>query len=226
MQAAGSPEYFYRRPAQAGRKDRLPVERRHRGFTLLEILLAIALLALIVTATVGMSANLIGDKSVTVDDVFWKAVNAARTQALMSQQDVRFSFDPKTKEFVIVANTAAQTAADENNQSSAETPAGPEESTGPDAGTGVPTSSAPGAKTFAVPSGDEKLTVDFLPADKSTGSTELIGGELIETQAMPFVTFYSDGTCTPFRVQFHLKSTARIIGIDPWTCAQVLEEKK
>jgi general secretion pathway protein H len=43
---------------------------------------------------------------------------------------------------------------------------------------------------------------------------------------MPFVTLYSDGTCTPFRVQFHSNGAARIIAIDPWTCAEVLEEKK
>jgi len=54
----------------------------------------------------------------------------------------------------------------------------------------------------------------------------LLGGELVETGTMPYVTLYRDGTCTPFRVQFHSSGAARIIAIDPWTCAEVLEEKK
>jgi prepilin-type N-terminal cleavage/methylation domain-containing protein len=203
--AAERPAGSFAASAKAGRESGVRNARPpRRAFTLLEILLVLALLALLLGATVNVSAHLIGDKSLTADDVFWKALNAARKQALMSQQDVRLSFDVKTKSFVIDANAGPQTGADASAQAS----------TGP----------GPGAQTFPVPSSD-KLTVDFLSADKSNSSV-LIGGEMLETGSMPFVTFYSDGTCSPFRVQFHLTGTARIIAIDPWTCAEVLEEKK
>jgi general secretion pathway protein H len=177
------------------------------GFTLLEILISIALIALLVGATISMTPR--SDTSMTADEVFWKALTEARKQALTTQQDIRLGFDPKAKAFVIGANLGAQ--ADAN----ASTPT--------NTGAGTPISVG-ATKTFPVQFAD-KLTVDFLPATKSNSSM-LLGGELIETDAMPFVTLYSDGTCTPFRVQFHSSGAARIISIDPWTCAEVLEEKK
>jgi hypothetical protein len=39
---------------------------------------------------------------------------------------------------------------------------------------------------------------------------------------MPSVTFYDDGTCTPFRVQLRTNAGAHMLTIDPWTCAPVL----
>ena len=67
-----------------------------------------------------------------------------------------------------------------------------------------------------------KLTVDFLSAQKG-GSSMLLGGQLVETQTVPFVTFYGDGTCSPFRLQIQTGGgEPRILMIDPWTCALVL----
>jgi prepilin-type N-terminal cleavage/methylation domain-containing protein len=187
------------------------------AFTLLEILISLALIALLVGATVSISDNLIG-KPPTTDEVFWKALNQARKQALTSQQDMQMGFDSKTKAFVIGTNVGAQTDANASGQASANA------GTQTGANASEQTSSDAGAQAFPVPLAD-KLTVDFLPAGKSNSSV-LIGGDLLETQTMPFVTFYSDGTCTPFRVQFHSIGAARIVAVDPWTCAAVLEEKK
>ena len=170
------------------------------AFTLLEILISIALIALLVGATISVSPR--GDAALTTDEVFWKALTAARKQALTTQQDIRLAFDPKTKAFIIGANIGMDTSDSAGAQSSA----------------------TAATQTFPVQFAD-KLTVDFLPTGKSNSSM-LIGGELIETQPLPFVTLYSDGTCTPFRVQFHSSGAARIIALDPWTCAEVLEEKK
>ncbi len=156
--------------------------RRVRAFTLLEILLAIALMALLAGALVSGSAQLIGDKPATPEDVFWQVVQKARQAALKSEGEVRLSFDAKDKAFVLGDGTVS--------------------------------------KSFPVPPAKE-LTVDFLSA-QTGGSTVLIGGALVDTQTMPFVTFYPDGTCTAFRVQFRAGGFARILTIDPWTCAQVL----
>ncbi len=191
--------------AKAGSRSGLRIARG--AFTLLEILISIALIALLVGATISMTPG--GDTSMTTDDVFWKALTEARKQALTTQQDIRLGFDPKAKAFVIGANLGEQT--DPN----ASTPTGAGAS---------PQISDGATETFPVQFAD-KLSVDFLPATKSNGSM-LLGGELIETDAKPYVTLYSDGTCTPFRVQFHSSGAARIIAVDPWTCAEVLEEKK
>jgi prepilin-type N-terminal cleavage/methylation domain-containing protein len=181
-------------------------EYERRGFTLLEILISLALIIVLIGATISVSPR--GDATLTTDEVFWKALTEARKQALTTQQDIRLGFDPKAKAFVIGANIDPQRSDNAGAQTSA----------------GTQTTDQAPAQTFPVQFAD-KLTVDFLPVGKSTSSI-LIGGELIETQAMPFVTLYSDGTCTPFRVQFHSSGAARFIAIDPWTCAEVLEEKK
>jgi hypothetical protein len=201
--AAERPAGSFAALAKAGRGDDGRIARAPRAaFTLLEILLSLALIALIIGATVSISANLIGNTPLTADDVFWKALIETRKQALTLQHDVRMGFDNKAKVFVVGDNVGAQTSV----------------------GVNVQTSGDAGTQTFPVPFA-EKLTVDFLPFGK-TNSSLLIGGELMETQTLPFVTFYSDGTCTPFRVQFHSSGAARVIAIDPWTCAEVLEEKK
>ena len=70
------------------------------------------------------------------------------------------------------------------------------------------------------------VAVQFLQA-RATGSSILIGGQLIETQEMPLVRFYADGTCDPFRAQIlHPPAGPQLIAIDPWTCAPVVEQKK
>jgi prepilin-type N-terminal cleavage/methylation domain-containing protein len=182
------------------------VRKTPAAFTLLEILISLALIALLIGATISMAPR--SDNSLTTDEVFWKALTAARKQALTTQQDIRLGFDPKAGAFVIGANIDPQHSGNAGTQTSA----------------GTQTTDNTPAQAFPVKFAD-KLTVDFLPIGKSASSM-LIGGEAIETQPLPFVTLYSDGTCTPFRVQFHSSGAARIIAIDPWTCAEVLEEKK
>ena len=78
------------------------------GFTLLEILLAIALVALIATALIAGSASLLNAKSVSADDIFWQAVGQARKTALQGAGDVKLSFDDDQKAFIVDNGTTPQ----------------------------------------------------------------------------------------------------------------------
>jgi general secretion pathway protein H len=73
------------------------------AFTLLEILLALALVALLAGALIGGSSALLADKPVSPDDVFWSTVRAARKSALNDQQDLNLRYDEKTKSFQLIA---------------------------------------------------------------------------------------------------------------------------
>jgi len=152
------------------------------AFTLLEILLALALVALLAGVLISGSTQLVGDKPATPEDVFWKAVQQARSSALNSGREVRLSFDEKEKTFVLDDGAAPQ--------------------------------------TLAVPPVRD-LAVDLL-AVQAARSTVLVGGELLDSKKIPYATFYPDGTCSPFRVQFHSSGAARVVTLDPWTCAREL----
>ena len=62
------------------------------GFTLLEILLALAIIGLLAGILIGGSAQLLADKPRSVDEVFWKAVQAARKAALQHEHEVQLRF--------------------------------------------------------------------------------------------------------------------------------------
>jgi len=156
------------------------------GFTLLEILLAVALLGLLSAALVSGAAHLADSRPTSPEGIFWEANRSARKVALRSQSEVTLSFDAKKKEFVVNA--------------------------------------AGSAETFPMPA-IRDLTVDLLHA-QAAGSALLVGGQLVETRTLPWVSYYGDGTCTPFRVQFRTNGPAHVIAIDPWTCAPVLPEVK
>jgi len=165
--------------------------RRHprAGFTLLEILLVVALIAMLTAALIVGTSRLLRDRPKTADEIFWKTVVDVRKSALLENRDIRLSFDPRTKEFV--------------------------------AGTGDQARRFP----FSPP---DATDVDFLaPASASGSASILIAGQLVETQTIPFVTFYGDGTCSPFRVQLKKGGgvSATILEIDPWTCAAILKPK-
>lgn len=157
------------------------------AFTLLEVLITVALIALLTGVLVVGTSRLLGDRPKTADELFWLAVGAARKDALQNNRDVRLTLDVKAHQFVALSH-------------------------------GVET------RYPFVPKEINEL--DFL-APKSTGgsSSMLVGGQLIETQTMPFVMFYDDGTCSPFRVQLKSRNGTRVLEIDPWTCAQVLSNQ-
>ena len=160
---------------------------RRAGFTLLEILLVLALLGLLAGLFISAAGGLTTGKSQTAEDVFWQAVGEARKQALLAGREVRLTFASGKKDdpaaLVLTLDGAEQRMPFE---------------------------------------GTDEVQVDFLSLQKSR-SAILVGGELVETQTMPSVTFYGDGTCTPFRAQIRTGGgNTRSLAIDPWTCAQVL----
>ncbi len=159
-------------------------ERRRGGFTLLEVLLTLAVIGLVVAVLVTGAVQLTEHKDATPEEIFWKAVGDARKQAMLSGQAVQLRLVQKGKSTSLLE-------------------------TGPS-----------GEKSYEF-SGATPVVVDFLSTQK-TASAILIRGELVETQTIPAVTFYGDGTCSPFRLQIRGSGTPRMISIDPWTCAPVL----
>ena len=155
------------------------------AFTLLEILLAIALIALIASALVAGSVSLLKDKPSSPDEVFWQATAQARRTALKEGTDVVLSFDNDKKVFVVDDGTTQN--------------------------------------TLPVTSVSKDIGVDFIAAQSNGGDMVLIGGTMVDSQPMPFVTFYGDGTCSPFRVQIRAIGGAHILSVDPWTCAPMLK---
>lgn len=154
------------------------------AFTLLEILLTLALIGLLATALIVGAVKLTEPRALTAEDVFWKAVTESRREALLSNQEVRLRFVTQKKMYALVSNGPA------------------------------------GERQYPFENMDD-VKVEFLTAGKP-GSAILLHGQLVETQTVPSVTFYGDGTCSPFRVQLRTGGAARVLAIDPWTCAPVL----
>jgi len=168
------------------------------AFTLIEILLVLAIAGMMTAVIAVGYAKLSDNKPATPDDVFWLAVTAARRQALLTGREVRLAYLP--------SDTA----------NGADTPSGLDMTwdnpNAPD---------TPGERQFLF----EKMggvILEFLSTQKGA-QTVLIGGEAVETQTIPSMTFYGDGTCTPVRIQIRRNAgTAYTLSIDPWTCAQML----
>jgi general secretion pathway protein H len=154
---------------------------------LLEVLLALAIIALLASVLIGGSASLLRERAVTPSEVFWKTVQECRKAALKTGSDIRLNFDAKEKKFLI------------------------SDAAGLD----------PATREIPIPAPGDDLVLTFLTTQKGASSI-LLGGVLVETQTLPFVTFYADGTCTPFRTQIQRNAGVNILAIDPWTCAAVL----
>lgn len=153
------------------------------GFTLLEVLLVLALIGLMGTIFIGGSQALLTDKGRSLDEQFWQVCARARKMALEDRKSVLLSYDPKAKGFLLTDTSE---------------------------------------KTSVPVTGPDDAMIDFHSAQVESGSQVLVGGTLVETSPLTYVTFYNDGTCTPFRVQIRADSGAHLLAIDPWTCAPIL----
>jgi len=181
----------------------------------LEILLVLAIAGMMTAVIAVGYTRMASRKPATPDAVFWLAVTAARKQALMSGREVRLAYTP-----------AATT-------DGADTPAGLDLTwdTGPTTWSGTTNPAGDtGDDTDAPATGEQffpfekmgDIICEFLSTQKGTQSIT-IGGQAVETQTIPTMTFYGDGTCTPVRIQFRRNGgAAYTLDIDPWTCAQML----
>jgi prepilin-type N-terminal cleavage/methylation domain-containing protein len=156
------------------------------GFTLLEILVTLALMALLTAILISGATHLLSDQPTTPSEIFRKALSESRQYAVENNVNVRLSFDAKEKAFKATTDS--------------------------------------GVRSYPVSAAGD-FAIDFISPQKG-GSMILIGGVGVSTQTMPFVTFFPDGTCTPFHIQFHIDSNVSTQAIDPWTCAPVLEVEK
>ena len=184
---AATPQHFVDAPRAGGTPVAQAVRgaRLRRGFTLLEVLVTVALIGLLAGVAVAGSVALLREKPATAEEVLRRAILEARRYALNGRVDVWLSFDNKTRTF------HARTIE--------------------------------GEREVPVPLPGE-LQIDFLRAERT--STMLVGGDVVDTSALPYVTFYADGTCSPFRAQLRTGGPARFVTLDPWTCAPLLEAPK
>jgi len=81
--------------------------QRGAAFTLIEVLVVVALLAVAATAFIGGASNLFRAREPRADDVFWQGVNAARQLALESNQKVFLHYNEEKHQLEWKGETAA-----------------------------------------------------------------------------------------------------------------------
>jgi len=67
--------------------------RRRAAFTLIEVLLAVAILGFVSFLFLNSAADFFRAKELRADDIFWQGVTAARQLALETNQTVTFRYD-------------------------------------------------------------------------------------------------------------------------------------
>ena len=70
---------------------------RKTGYTLIEVLLTLALMALVSTVLISGTSQFFQARDDRPDDRFWQAVTAARQAALEQEQPVTLSYDQEAK---------------------------------------------------------------------------------------------------------------------------------
>lgn len=77
---------------------------RLKGFTLVEVLLAVALVAVLGTVFVLNIGTLLRDNELeALEREYWRAVDAARTGAVFKQQSHFIEWDPKGHRFLVIS---------------------------------------------------------------------------------------------------------------------------
>jgi len=78
-------------------RQNIPAAHRNyrRGFTLIEILLVLALMTLLVSLFIAGVSDFFRAQEKTMKDVFWESVQAARLQAVEGDRTVKMRYDEK-----------------------------------------------------------------------------------------------------------------------------------
>lgn len=82
-----------------------------RGFTLIEILLVLALMTLLVSLFFAGASDYFRAQEKTMETVFWESVQAARLQAVEGDQTVKLRYDEKKHQLLWGAGETAGTSA-------------------------------------------------------------------------------------------------------------------
>ena len=171
--------------------------QRRGAFTLLEILLVLALIGLLTGVLVTGVGRMLNPPPDSPAQAFWRAANAARRHALQKQTEVRLSFDPDSTSLLAVALDGTDLPAVK----------------APD-GTGIEFIAGLVAPTAAT-NGTNRLVANLFGSVLAGGDSEV-----------PYVTFYPDGTSSLFRVQVQIGGAtggaSATIQVDPWTCTPML----
>ncbi len=173
-------ELDWRASSPDGSGRRFSAARARNGFTLIEILLVIAVIALLSSLFVTGVAVLAARDEGTLDEVFEQAVREARWLALDGERPVVLGFDEDKNAFVLSREAGGEAM-----------------------------------REFPV---DSAASIRFLKQRPRT-SYVLIRGELVQTEPVESVTFFPDGSSTPFTIELGYAGDRWSYPIDPWTGA-------
>ncbi len=171
--------------------------RGRRAFTLLEILLVLALIGLLSGMMITGATRMLNPGPETPTQAFWTMAGAARRYALLNETEVRMSYDTTTGELVASATN----------------------------GTDLPPVKVPGGGDLVFISGISPTAL--ASPNTAVGSVfgDILGNGTDTT--ISSVVFYRDGTCTPFRVTVEGATAGNdaaspTIAVDPWTGGPML----
>jgi len=162
--------------------------RRKQGFTLVEILLAVALVAMLSSVFVLNVNSLLRDGELeTLEREYWRAVETARSGSVFKQQVHLVEWDAKGYRFLV--KSAGQTEVFEVDRSQM---------------------------------GDLEIEV-FFEEVAPENSYVLIAGELVAKREIATVSFFPDGTCSPYTVSLRVAEYETSFQMDPWTGVQLVD---
>src|SRR5688500_17496013 len=92
----------------ATRRKCVSMSRETKAFSLIEILLAVALLGLLSAVMVSVAVRFVDGKPKAPEEIFWEAARTARRSALTSEREVWLSYDPKEKGFLLEGGTGGK----------------------------------------------------------------------------------------------------------------------
>lgn len=158
-----------------------------QAFTLIEMMLTIALIALLSSLFIWNIDSLLKQGELeSLQNELWGAVERAKQSAVFSRQPHVVRFDEELQAFIVSAGSEQI--------------------------------------TFEVDTDGFSEGVEIAVAFNETlpkDGYRLVRGELVTQREIESVTFYPDGTCTPFSVDLRIGEYESAFQIDPWTGCQL-----
>lgn len=162
------------------------------GFTLLEILLVLALVGLLSGIMITGVTRMLNPGPESPSQAFWAMASAARRYALINETEVRVSFDATTTSLVGTAGN----------------------------GIPLPPVPIPGGAGLTFISGISPTAIASSNTAMGSVFGDVLGNGT--DTSLSSVIFYRDGTCNPFRVTVDAGGASSTIAVDPWTAGPML----